>query len=297
MEQLVQELRDLVPEKEFFIGFDSDGCVFDSMEIKQKECFCPAFVNNYDLQGVAKVARQTLEFVNLYSRTRGVNRFHAAIRVIELLAERPEVHRRGWPLPSVEGLKAWVSRETRLSQATLEDEIRRNPHPDLQRALAWSRDASAAIAKIVRNLPPYPQVKGLLDRAAERADLMVVSQTPMGDLEREWAEHGIDGAIRVIAGQERGTKAEHLEFAAVGKYDQEKILMVGDAPGDLKAARSNGVLFYPVVPGAEEASWDRFRDEALERFFAGRFAGSYQDELLREFDAALPEAVPWPTEP
>lgn len=289
----VQELKDLEPRKNFFIGFDSDGCVFDSMEIKQKECFCPSFVDNYDMQGAATAARQTLEFVNLYSKTRGVNRFLAVSRVIELLSERHEVAARNINVPSVEGLKDWISRENKLSQATLEAEVASNPHPDLVRALAWSRDATDAIAKIVRNLPPYPQVKGILDAAGTQADLMVVSQTPTGDLVREWHEHGIDGFVRMIAGQERGTKAEHLKYAAKGKYDDGKILMIGDAPGDLKAAEANGVLFYPVVPGSEERSWDRFRDEALERFFTGTYAGAYQQELLAEFDAALPENPPW----
>jgi hypothetical protein len=32
-------LINLRPSKEFFIGDDSDGCVFDSMEVKQKEFF------------------------------------------------------------------------------------------------------------------------------------------------------------------------------------------------------------------------------------------------------------------
>ena len=40
-----EELLALKPEKEFFIGIDSDGCAFDTMEIKQKECFCPNFIN------------------------------------------------------------------------------------------------------------------------------------------------------------------------------------------------------------------------------------------------------------
>ena len=35
-------LRNLNPDHEFFIGIDSDGCVFDSMEVKQKEFFIPA---------------------------------------------------------------------------------------------------------------------------------------------------------------------------------------------------------------------------------------------------------------
>jgi phosphoglycolate phosphatase-like HAD superfamily hydrolase len=293
MSHLVQELIDLKPEKDFFIGFDSDGCVFDSMEIKHKECFCPAFINNFDLQGASTAAREVWEFVNLYSKTRGVNRFLAATRAVELMSHRREVIERGIQVPSVQGIREWTQRETKLSQSTLETEVERNPHPDLVRALRWSRDVTDAVAKIVRNLPPYPQIKGILETASEKADLIVVSQTPTADLEREWAEHEIDPHVRVIAGQERGTKAEHIKYAAGGKYDREKTLMIGDAPGDLAAAESNGALFFPIVPGAEEASWERFRDVGLKRFFAGTFAGEYHQSLLAEFNEALPEHPPW----
>ncbi len=41
MSDLRQQLRILEPAGEFFIGIDSDGCAFDTMEIKHKECFCP----------------------------------------------------------------------------------------------------------------------------------------------------------------------------------------------------------------------------------------------------------------
>ena len=90
-----------------------------------------------------------------------------------------------------------------------------------------------------------------------------------------------------------GTKTEHLKFAAVGKYAPSKILMIGDAPGDQKAAKSNGVLFYPIVPGREEVSWQRFHNEALDRFFLGTYAGHYENELIREFDGSLPEHPHW----
>ncbi|HBT21747.1 MAG TPA: haloacid dehalogenase, partial [Verrucomicrobiales bacterium] len=63
--------------------------------------------------------------------------------------------------------------------------------------------------------------------------------------EREWAEHDISKFVEIIAGQEMGTKTEHLKFAAVDNYAAEKILMIGDAPGDHKAAKANGVLFFP----------------------------------------------------
>jgi hypothetical protein len=35
------KLKSFHPRQEYFIGLDSDCCVFDSMELKHKECFCP----------------------------------------------------------------------------------------------------------------------------------------------------------------------------------------------------------------------------------------------------------------
>jgi len=71
------------------------------------------------------------------------------------------------------------------------------------------------------------------------------------------------------------------------------MLMIGDAPGDLKAARSNHALFYPIVPGHEEAAWERFFKEGLDRFFAGTYAGAYETRLICKFEASLPERPPW----
>ncbi len=68
----------ITPKHDFLVGIDSDGCVFDSMELKHKECFIPAFINHYELQGVSKYAREAAEFVNLYSKSRGANRFPGA---------------------------------------------------------------------------------------------------------------------------------------------------------------------------------------------------------------------------
>jgi phosphoglycolate phosphatase-like HAD superfamily hydrolase len=104
---------------------------------------------------------------------------------------------------------------------------------------------------------------------------------------------GIDKLVRFIAGQELGTKSEHLESAAKDKYAPEKILMIGDAPGDLKAAKSIGALFYPITPGSEDESWKRFHDEALDRFFGMNYTGAYQEGLFAEFNKSLPEKAFW----
>ena len=118
-----QDLINLKPEKEFFIGIDSDGCVFDTMEIKQKECFCPNFIKFFNLQIVSKFARETWEFVNLYSQTRGCNRFHAVIRALELLAERSEVKARHAKIIDFSELVEWTNKETKLGNPALEKYI------------------------------------------------------------------------------------------------------------------------------------------------------------------------------
>ena len=73
----VAQLKNLPQKHDFFIGFDSDGCVFDTMELKHKECFCPAAVKHMHCQPVSKAAREVWDFVNLYGKTRGCNRFLA----------------------------------------------------------------------------------------------------------------------------------------------------------------------------------------------------------------------------
>jgi hypothetical protein len=92
-----------------------------------------------------------------------------------------------------------------------------------------------------------------------------------------------------------GSKAEHVQAAAVGRYPLDHILLIGDAPGDRVAAARVGCLFYPILPGREKESWHRFTAEALPRFLDEEFAGAYQQSLIEEFTARLPDVVPWQT--
>src|SRR4030095_13868674 len=104
-------LRTFAPTQEFFVGIDSDGCVFDSMELKQKECFAPMFIKHFRLQPVSKYAREVWEFVNLYSKSRGINRYPALSNALNILAERPEVAARRVTIPGTDELDAWMAGE------------------------------------------------------------------------------------------------------------------------------------------------------------------------------------------
>ncbi len=286
-------LEEFKPEKDFLIGIDSDGCVFDTMEVKHKEFFCPNTVKYFGLFAIAKYVRETWDFVNLYSVTRGINRFPALVRVMELLAERPEVKETGIMLPDMEPLRQWIRSETRLGNPAFREYFAGNPHPALKPVLEWTLAINEDIARWLRDTPPFPYARKSIERLSGVADAIVVSQTPLEALAREWKEHSIDSFVKAIAGQEQGTKSEHIAIAAAGRYPSDKILMIGDAPGDLKAATDNGALFFPVVPGQENKSWKLFYDEALERFLSGTYGGEYQQRLIDLFRRSLPEKPTW----
>jgi phosphoglycolate phosphatase-like HAD superfamily hydrolase len=213
--------------------------------------------------------------------------------VFDLLRERPEVIQRHVNIPQAPSIRTWMKAETKLGNPALKQAVEKTGDPELRRALVWSEAVNASIADMVYGVPPFPYVRECLENAQPVADMIVVSATPGEALAREWEEHDIAKYAAVIAGQEMGSKAEHLALAAGGKYPPNHVLMIGDAPGDFQAARKNSALFFPVNPGHEEASWQLLYEEALDRFIQGTYAGEYEAKLVAEFDKLLPERPPW----
>jgi phosphoglycolate phosphatase-like HAD superfamily hydrolase len=286
-------LETLSKKHEFLVAIDSDGCAFDSMEIKHKECFIPAFIKHMGLQAVSKYAREACEFVNLYSKDRGANRFPAYLKALDFLAERPEVKSRGAKIPALQGIRDWVKRESKLGTKTIIPEAERTGDPDLQLGAKWSQEVDDTVKAIVHGVPPFPLLRESLEKVLSKADIIVCSATPNAALQKEWEEHDIAKYVGAICGQEVGSKKEILAAAKAKGWQADKIVMIGDAPGDKAAALANSCRYYPINPGAEEQSWDRFYREGIDRFFAETFVGDYENELIAEFDAFLPEVPPW----
>jgi len=286
---------DYKPQHDFLIGIDSDGCAFDTMELKHKECFAPTTIKYWNLQGVSKYAREAFEFVNLYSKSRGINRFPALIEMLQWLQRRPEVKQRGVEIEIPASLIDWVARETKLGNPALQAEVERTSDPALKQTLEWSQGINKAVDFIVdKGVPPFPFVRESLEKMRGKADVLVVSATPQEALVREWEEQDVIRYVAAICGQDVGTKKESLAKARqIGNYGESKMLMIGDAPGDHSAAAANNALFFPINPGAEEQSWQRLYAEGLDHFFAGTFAGVYQRELIDEFNRYLPSKPPW----
>ena len=329
----IEALKAFAKTKDFFVGIDSDGCAFDTMEVKHKFCFAIAVCQAFGLAALARPLRDVWDFVNLNGQTRGCNRWlalgdtmrhlieltpyerfrpllQAHLDVIEQFVqaadEKAEIHLSNDGLvlfaeakldgAGRETLKAIVDDPVGLANSPRGREIvTADTRADscLQRMALWTFLVNGLVTIRVHDVPPFPFVLQSLEKLDGAADVMVVSATPNEALEREWREHDIARYTRMICGQEMGTKAVHLQYGAGGKWSPQRILMIGDAPGDMKAAKANDALFYPINPGGEAASWRRFHDEAADKFFAGEYAGDYERKLIDEFMTYLPSTPPW----
>lgn len=275
------------------LACDSDGCAFDVMDLKHKECFCPAFIKHFQLQRCARQARQVWEFVNLNSRSRGSNRFAAVGLAVELLAKHPDLASQDSGFMDFGPLQAFIAQANALGEPALRDAVRTTGDPALAAMLAWTREVNDAVAAMCQGLGPFPGVADGLALAAASADVVVVSQAPRETLLNEWNHAGLLPHTACVAGQEFGSKAAQIRQAMTLGYTAADVLVVGDAPGDLEAAEAVGSRFFPINPGDEAGSWQKFSEEGFPRFCEGRFDDAYQQALSQAFAEALPENPPW----
>jgi phosphoglycolate phosphatase-like HAD superfamily hydrolase len=287
-------LERMEKKHEYLVCIDSDGCVFDNMGLKHKECFCPATINCWDLQAVAGYAREAAEFVNLYSRTRGMNRYPAVIKTLELLSERKNACGRGYKVPDLTPLKKWISESSILSVSSLSEYMKTHDEPILRITVRWSNEVDENIRKIVRNVPPLPYVKESLIKLKEFADIVIVSATPHEAIVREWTDNGLIEYVSEVAGQELGSKTACIAAVNTGeRYSKDRTLMIGDAPGDMDAAKSNGVKYYPIIPGKEDFSWKRMLTTASDWLKNDEYSEGKESSLINEFLDVLPINPPW----
>lgn len=268
-------------KKEFFIGIDSDGTAFDSMTIKHTKTFIPKMIEVWNLQEHSEAVFRICEEINLYSKTRGIDRFTG----LQVAFDRMKAE--GIPVPDYETLAAFLQCGKSLSNDSLANYCKENPSLFLQELLQWSREADALFEKEVKTLNPFSPIVSILKDAVEKADIAVISSASRSSLEIDWKKDRLCDYVTEIYGQEQGKKTVQLKMAAEGKYPKNHALMFGDALGDYEAAQSAGIRFYPIIPGKEEESWLKFQQEYAEIFFSGNYDDKCEERLLCEFYHAL----------
>lgn len=272
---------DFQKEKEYLICIDSDGCAMNTMNSKHFECFGPEWVKQFGLEAVKEEALTYWNRVNLFTKTRGINRFKGLAKGLEWARER------GYEVDGLEEFVKWTNETRELSNPALLEECQKKKNTCMEEALLWSIHVNLAIRQMKKEEGPFENVKDVMAELSREADLAAVSSANGQAVETEWSRYGLKSSCKILLSQEAGTKAECIKRLLEKGYEKEKTIMVGDALGDYEAAARNHVWFYPIVVNQEGESWRRLKDEAFPRLREGNFTSGYQEELLLEFERAL----------
>lgn len=278
MDKKVNEFK---KNKEFLVCVDSDGCAMDTMEVKHRKCFGPKIVEVWGLHDIQDELLNTWYKINLYSKTRGINRFKGLVTIFEVLSKR------GINVPKFNSIKNWVETSPELSNPALIKAIEETKDEQLIKALEWSNSVNESIKSLVNEDKPFKGVKEGLEAISEYVDIAIVSSANRKAVIDEWTRHDIISKVNIICGQEDGTKATCIFDLKKDNFSNYSVLMVGDALGDLEAAEKNDVLYYPIIVGKEDISWNRLVKEAIPKLLDGSYKGEYQDKLIDEFNLSL----------
>jgi phosphoglycolate phosphatase-like HAD superfamily hydrolase len=268
-------------KNEFLVCVDSDGCAMDTMEIKHRKCFGPEMIKTWNLQEKEEEILNLWFDLNLYTQTRGINRFKGLAETFKIIS-KDEVE-----IEDLDSIVNWVETTKELSNKSLLDEIEKTDSKGLKMAYEWSLNVNKSIEKLPKGNEAFDGVTEGLDALSKIVDVCVVSSANKEALDDEWGRHDYKKYLTALLGQEEGTKQHCIAQLKTKGYDNEKILMVGDAPGDLAAAKNNNVRYYPILVGKEKFSWERLVNEAVPKLMNGQFDEQYQNSLIKEFNDSL----------
>ena len=270
-----------VRNHDYLVCVDSDGCVMDTMNCKHFHCFGPCMVTEWGLEEWKDEILDRWNEINLFSMTRGINRFKGLAMALG------EINETYTKITGVEALQHWAETAPALSNDGAAKAAAEAADPDaklvLLKALSWSKAVNAAIVELDESLKvPYEGAKEGLAAAHKFADVAMVSSANRDAVEEEWGKFGLLEHTDIVLAQDVGSKAACIKEMLKFGYDLDKVVMVGDAPGDCDAAEKNGVHYYPILVNHEKASWD----EAIAVGFAKLQSGNYAEygaEMKQKF--------------
>jgi len=271
-----------VKKHEYLVCVDSDGCAMDTMNCKHIHCFGPCMVKEWGLEQWSEAILARWNEINLFQMTRGINRFKGLAKALGEISEQYTA------IPGVEALKYWVANAPALSN----DAVKRAAEAanDLEakecfeKALAWSEAVNASINLLPEEIKiPFMGAKEGLAAAKQFADVAIVSSANRDAVEEEWEKHNLLEHVDILLAQDCGSKAHCISEMLKFGYTPDKVLMVGDAPGDCDAAEKNGVWYYPILVNHEHESWVELRENGLHRLREMTFGGEYQQAKKKVF--------------
>ncbi len=254
---------------DYLVCVDSDGCVMDTMNCKHFYCFGPCMVDEWRLNEWLDEILDRWNEINLFSMTRGINRFKGLAMALG------EINAHYRPIPGIEALQYWADTAPALSNdgvAKAMEEAEGDAKEIFRKALNWSKAVNAAIVELDESLKvPYDGALEGLAAAHQFADVAMVSSANRDAVEEEWGKFGLLEHTDIVLAQDIGSKAACIAEMLKFGYDLNKVVMIGDAPGDCDAAEKNGVHYYPILVNHERESWDEAIAVAYGKLQSGEY--------------------------
>ncbi|MCM1134166.1 MAG: HAD hydrolase-like protein [Clostridium sp.] len=274
----MSKLSEYKKKKEFLICVDSDGCAMDTMDIKHIRCFGPCMVTEWGLEEWKEEILNRWNEINLYTMTRGINRYKGLSMALQEIDEKYAA------IEDLDSLVGWAEKSPELSNGALERTLAEKDSICLKKALSWSKAVNESINGLDDSEKlPFEGVKDGLAFAHDKVDVAIVSSANLDAVMEEWERYGLLPHTDIVLAQDAGSKAFCIGELLKAGYDTDHVLMCGDAPGDLDAAKKNGVFYYPILVRHEKESWEEFQTEAVGRLLEGSYGGAYQQSKIEAF--------------
>ena len=195
-----------VKKHDYLVCVDSDGCVMDTMNCKHFHCFGPCMVTEWDLEEWKDEILDRWNVINLFSMTRGINRFKGLAMALG------EINEKYTKITGIEALQHWADTAPALSNDGVAKAAAEATDLDakqvLEKALSWSKAVNAAIVELDESLKvPYEGAKEGLAAAHQFADVAMVSSANRDAVEEEWGKFGLLEHTDIVLAQDIGSKA------------------------------------------------------------------------------------------
>ncbi len=278
---------DFQKTKEYLFCVDSDGCVMDTMNAKHFHCFGPLLVEEWALEQWQEEVLRRWNEINLYRMTRGINRFRALAMILV------EIDEKYTPIIGVRGFQVWAESAPVLSNEGLLSALEQTRDEDtrlcMRKALLWSIAVNDSINRLPEELkPPYAGASESIRAAHRFADVAMVSSANRDAVLEEWEKFDLLEHTDIVLTQDAGSKIYCINRLLEYGYDPHKVIMIGDAAGDLEAAEKTGIRFYPILVNWEEESWTELYETVLDQFHEGTY-GRIQEFKIQVFKENLGE--------
>lgn len=261
-------------DRKLLIVLESEGAVFNSLELEMRRGYIPAFASLFSWAEVdAEYCNKSFERIALRSRSRGDSPLLlllATLRYINL--SYPSVRRTA----IIRQLESMLSKDPQPIQEIHAEDSSQRPRSPRALIEEWLELSNSLLSQGEGSLAEcFPRARSFLESLSSlypESQVLVYSAIPEAHALNRWEVAGLGNCFMRIAGPERGDFRAYLRTALQNGYDRLPILVVGTSNTAMRAAQDVGARFYPIIPGFEDSSWEELSLEVFPAFVQGRLA-------------------------